>query len=66
MDDHMSKVANVRVLVSSAFAEVPRPAHVTKRVAVAMDDEWLADPDRRVDAMESMRWGHVLTLDKAA
>ena len=42
----MAKVANVRALVSSAFAEVPRPAHVTKRVAVAMDDEWLADPER--------------------
>lgn len=62
----MSPVANVRTLISSAFAAVPRPAHVTKRIAAAMDDEWLLDPERceQLSALDlEQRWQDLTDRD---
>jgi len=41
-----TEVARVRRLIQAAYASVPRPSRVTKRVAIALDDEWLPDEAR--------------------
>ncbi|MES2569322.1 MAG: hypothetical protein V4710_04625 [Verrucomicrobiota bacterium] len=52
LDEYVEEeVARVRRLVHSAFAGVPRP-HITKRVAVALDDEWIVDMDRALECDE--------------
>jgi hypothetical protein len=41
-----SNLATIRDKIVSAFANVPRPSRVTKRVALALDDEWAIDDER--------------------
>lgn len=41
-----SNRAVIRSKIESAFANVPRPSRVTKRVALALDDEWIVDDGR--------------------
>ena len=46
-NDYVSQeIARVRALVMSAFSSVSRPTRVTKRVAIALDDEWIPDDER--------------------
>jgi len=41
-------IKRVERLVEEAFGGVARPSRVTKRVAIALDDEWLVDDERRL------------------
>ena len=46
MSASLEDVSCVRGLIDRAFADVPRPSRITKRVAVALDDEWTPDEER--------------------
>lgn len=59
------KVSRVQDLVERAFAHVPRPSRITKRVAVALDDEWTPDEDRCRELIAEDREQHWRELTDA-
>jgi hypothetical protein len=66
MSASRNDVERVRTLIERGFADAVRPSKVTKRVALALDDEWLVDEERRRELMAEdpeQRWEDLSDAD---